>query len=420
MKKIIIIILIIVALAVGAYFLLFINASNGDVIFQYASLEKGNIEELVSCTGTLEFLGAVEVGTELSGTVTEVLVDYNDDVKEDQILAVLDTTKIVYEVRNAQAAFANSEAQYKLAKRKYEDDKKLFEQNYISDLDLLTSETSYKQAYASYVSAEINLEKAQTNLNKYSIIRSPINGKVIDRSVEEGQTVAASLSAPVLFTIAEDLSRMEIHALVDESDIGLIDEGQKVKFTVASYTDQEFVGVVRQIRLQPKVISNVVNYTVIISTSNDQELLLPGVTATIDIVTESVEDVYYLPNTALNYTPPTKVLEDLMNKRKQHPSQGKESSSQRPQQFGRTKPSAEMLEKMAIVWFENEDGEIMMTPVEKGFSDGINTELTQIGKLTSDSKIIIGDNDKTKSSSTTSTTGNQQRGPGGPPMRGLF
>jgi len=270
------------------------------------------------------------------------------------------------------------------------------------------------------VSAEINLEKAQTNLNKYSIIRSPFKGKVIDRSVEEGQTVAASLSAPVLFTIAEDLSQMEIHALVDESDIGLIDEGQKVEFTVAAYTDEEFVGVVRQIRLQPKVISNVVNYTVIISTSNDRGLLLPGMTATIDIVTESVEDVYFLPNAALSYTPPTKVLEDLMRTRAQHSPQGKESSSQGPRQFGRMEPSAEMLEKMAIVWFENEDGEIMMTPVEKGFSDGINTELTQIGRLTSDSKIITGDNDKTKSSSTTSTTRNQQRGPGGPTMRGLF
>ena len=420
MKKIIIIILLVAVLAVGGYFLFGRKISNNEITYQYTSLEKGDIESIVSCTGTLEFLGAVEVGTELSGTVTEVLVDYNDDVDENQILAVLDTTKIVYEVRNAQAAFANSEAQYKLAKRKYEDDKKLFAQNFISDLDLLTSETSYKQAYASYVSAEINLEKAQTNLNKYSIIRSPFKGKVIDRSVEEGQTVAASLSAPVLFTIAEDLSQMEIHALVDESDIGLIDEGQKVEFTVAAYTDEEFVGVVRQIRLQPKVISNVVNYTVIISTSNDRGLLLPGMTATIDIVTESVEDVYFLPNAALSYTPPTKVLEDLMRTRAQHSPQGKESSSQGPRQFGRMEPSAEMLEKMAIVWFENEDGEIMMTPVEKGFSDGINTELTQIGRLNSDSKIIIGDNDKTKSSSTTSTTRNQQRGPGGPPMRGLF
>ncbi len=420
MKKVLIIILIVAVLAVSGYFLFGRKIANHEIIYQYTALEKGDIQVLVSCTGTLEFLGAVEVGTELSGTVTQVLVDYNDDVKEDQILAVLDTTKIVYEVQNAKAAFANSEAQYKLAKRKYEDDKKLFVQDYISDLDLLTSETSYKQAYASYVSAQINLEKAQTNLNKYSIIRSPINGKVIDRSVEEGQTVAASLSAPVLFTIAEDLSQMEIHALVDESDIGLIAEGQKVEFTVASYTDQEFVGVVRQIRLQPNVISNVVNYTVVISTSNEGGLLLPGMTATIDIITKSAEDVYYLPNTALNYTPPMNVLEDLMKKRTQHTQESEESSSKNPQQFGRMKPSAEMIEKMAIVWFENEDGEIMMTPVTKGFSDGINTELSNIGRLTSASKIITGDNDKTKSSSTTSTTRNQQRGPGGPPMRGLF
>ena len=215
MKKIIIIILLVAVLAVGGYFLFGRKISNNEITYQYTSLEKGDIESIVSCTGTLEFLGAVEVGTELSGTVTEVLVDYNDDVDENQILAVLDTTKIVYEVRNAQAAFANSEAQYELAKRKYEDDKKLFAQNFISDLDLLTSETSYKQAYASYVSAEINLEKAHTNLNKYSIIRSPIKGKVIDRSVEEGQTVAASLSAPYSLLLQKTLPRWRfMHSLM--------------------------------------------------------------------------------------------------------------------------------------------------------------------------------------------------------------
>ncbi len=218
MKRFVIVILILAVLALGAYFLFFNHKTNSELTFNYTSLEKGDLETMVSCTGTIEVLGAVEVGTELSGTVSEVLVDYNDDVQKDQILAILDTTKIAYDVQNAKASFENAEAKYKLAKRQYQDDKDLYSNGFISDLDLLESETNYKQAQANYVSAQISLEKAETNLSKYSIIRSPIDGKVIDRSVEEGQTVAASFSAPVLFTIAENLSKMEIHALVDESD----------------------------------------------------------------------------------------------------------------------------------------------------------------------------------------------------------
>jgi len=422
MKKIVIIILIIAALAVGAYFLFLKNASNGELTFQYTSLEKGDLEVMVSCTGTLEVLGEVEIGSEISGTITELFADYNDDIVKGQVMAILDTTNLSYELKNAKATFLNAEAQYKLSKREYEDDKKLYEQGFISDIELLASETDYTKSYASYISSQINLEQAQTHLTQYSFIHSPISGKVIDKLVEEGQTVNASSSTPVLYTVAESLTKMEIEALVDETDIGLIEEGQNARFTVAAYTDDEFEGVVEQIRLEPKVVSNVVNYTVIISASNDESKLLPGMTATIDIITQSAEDVYYIPNAALSYTPPTNVLEGLMKNRTQHTQDSKESSSKNPPKFGRMKPSAEMMEKMAIVWFENEDGEIMMTPVTKGFSDDINTELSNIGRLTSASKIITGDNDKTKSSSSTSTKQNQQRapGPGGPPRNGLF
>ena len=418
MKKIVIIILIIAALAVGAYFLFLKNASNGELTFQYTSLEKGDLEVMVSCTGTLEVLGAVEVGTELSGTVSEVFVDFNDDVKKEQILAILDTTKIVYDVQNAKASFANAEAKYKLAKRQYEDDKNLYSEGYISDIDLLTSETNYKQTLASYVSSQISLEKAETNLSKYSIIRSPIDGKVIDRSVEEGQTVAASFSAPVLFTIAEDLSKMEIHALVDESDIGQIKQGQNAKFTVESYPDKEFDGLVKQIRLQPKVISNVVNYTVVIDADNGDDLLLPGMTATIDIITESRIDVYFLPNAAFSYVPPESVTKALKNKMEERFT-GKSTSEGQSQRSGfgqMQKPSAEMIEKMAVVWFEDDEGNIQMTSVMKGFSDGINVELENIGRLTESSKIIISDSDGSAKREAQSSN----RRMGGPPMRGLF
>lgn len=418
MKKIVIIILIIAALAVGVYFVFFNNASNGEVSFQYTSLEKGNLEVTVSCTGSIEVLSSVEVGTELSGTVSEVLVDYNDDVQEDQVLAILDTTKIVYDVQNAKASFTNAEAKYKLSQRQYEDDKNLYSEGYISDIELLTSETSFKQAQATYVSAQISLEKAESNLNKYSIIRSPIDGKVIDRSIEEGQTVAASFSAPVLFTIAEDLSKMEIHALVDESDIGQIKHAETAKFTVESYPDEEFTGTVKQIRLQPQVISNVVNYTIVIDADNKDGLLLPGMTATVDIITEGRNDVYYLPNSAFSYIPPESVT-NALKKQMEERFKGKsteEGSSRRPSSGQMQRPSDEMMEKMAVVWFKDDQGNIQMTPVVKGFTDGINTELENIGRLTETSKIITSDsNGSTKRQTSTSS-----RQMGGPPMRGLF
>ena len=196
MKKIIFIILILIFVGVAVWSFILKKGNSNAAEYQFTEITRGDLENLVSCTGTLEVVGAVEVGTELSGTVSEVFADYNDDVKKDQILAILDTTQLALSLRSAQADLIKAEAQYELSEKKYQNDLELFEKNYISELDLKSSETSMQVNYANILSAQINLEKAEQNITKYSVIRSPLDGKVIYRSVEEGQTVAASLSSP--------------------------------------------------------------------------------------------------------------------------------------------------------------------------------------------------------------------------------
>lgn len=249
--------------------------SNGSAKFTYARVERGNIENTISSTGTLNAKGTVEVGTQVSGTISKVSADFNDRVRKGQILAVLDTTALASSVRDAEANLVKAQAQYDLARTKYEDAQELYQNNLISKIDFKTSKTEYQAARATLLSAQANSERTHTNL-KYAVIRSPINGTVINRNIEPGQTVAASFSTPTLFVITEDLSQMEIHAYVDESDIGQVKKGQSVRFTVDAYPDETFYGTVRQIRLQPETIQNVVNYTIVVDATNDKGLLLPG------------------------------------------------------------------------------------------------------------------------------------------------
>jgi HlyD family secretion protein len=267
---------------------------------QRTTASRGDLEITVSCTGTLQAVGTVEVGTEVSGTIEKVLVDYNDRVKKGQILAQLDLELFEAEAARARGETLRSRALLQQAEAEYRRNRPLLAEGHLSAQEFLDYETGLATAKADLMTAEAALKKAETNLRNASI-RSPIDGTVIERQIEEGQTVAASFNTPTLFILAEDLARMEIEADVDESDIGQIRKGQKVRFTVQAYHDREFDGRVAQIRLNPTEESNVVTYTVAVEAANPEGLLLPGMTATADFVVDGVENALLVPDAALQY-----------------------------------------------------------------------------------------------------------------------
>jgi len=270
--------------------------------FQFAQVSRGNFEILVSSTGTLAAVETVEIGTQVSGTIDKLMVDYNDTVKKGQVLAVLDQSLFNASVENARAGVLKAKAELQQAEAEYKRNKPLHEKGYISEQEFLPIRTEVNTQKASLLSAKAGLRQAQINL-KYTVISSPIDGTVIDRSVDAGQTVAASLSTPTLFLIAKDLSHMQIETNVDETDIGQIRKGQAVRFTVQSYVDQTFTGSVRQIRLQPETVDNVVTYTVIVEAENESSLLLPGMTATVDFIVHDVKKALLVPVAALQFNP---------------------------------------------------------------------------------------------------------------------
>ncbi|RLE21965.1 MAG: efflux RND transporter periplasmic adaptor subunit, partial [Acidobacteria bacterium] len=261
MKKIIVI-LVLIAVAIGAWFFITNRKENNkEAAFNTVKLKRGTLENTVSSTGTLSAIGTVEVGTQVSGTLKQVLVDFNDHVKKGQLLAVLDKRVLKSAVQEAKASVMKAHAEQEQAQADFKRSKRLFADKMISEQEYIQAKTALEMAKASVISAETALDRAQTNLN-YAEIRSPIDGTIIQRNVESGQTVAASFSTPTLFLVAADLSKMEIQALVDESDIGQIRLNQSVRFTVEAYPDKTFTGFVNQIRLQPTTVNNVVNYTV--------------------------------------------------------------------------------------------------------------------------------------------------------------
>ena len=270
--------------------------------YRLATVERGDLEATVSSTGTLSAVTTVQVGTQVSGKIVAIHADFNDRVKQGQLIAQIDPVLLQQTVRDAQAGLERSQAELEQTQREYERNKQLFERKVLTEIDFNTAKYAYDVAQANVKSAQVTLERARQNL-AYANIYAPIDGVVVERDVDVGQTVAASLSAPQLFLIANDLSQMQILAAVDESDIGAIHEGQSARFTVQAYPNETFTGSVKQVRLQSKTTENVVNYTVVVSVSNPNAKLLPGMTATIDFLTGSAKDVLLVPNAALRFRP---------------------------------------------------------------------------------------------------------------------
>ncbi len=364
--------------------------------YEFVEIGRGDIENIVSSTGEIKPVGTVEVGTQVSGTIEKVMADFNDKVKPGQVLAVLDTTLLAASVKDAEATVINATTQYELALTDYQNNLKLYEKDLISEFEMNTVKASKESARASLLSAEVNLKRAKANL-KYAVIHSPISGTVIDRSIEPGQTVAASFSTPTLFVIAEDLSEMEIHVSVDESDIGLIKEGQAVRFTVLAYPNEIFTGTVREVRLQPTTIQNVVMYTVIVDASNDSGLLLPGMTADVEFLIEQRTDVLMVNNSALQFTPSLSMLSDFRRTRFEGlpdslKAEERERGSDMQNQFmsfGGSSGEREIPEDVKALWYLDQNGNLNVIPVKTGVTDGKNTEIVAIRNPISEGMEVI-------------------------------
>ncbi|MBR6412665.1 MAG: efflux RND transporter periplasmic adaptor subunit [Alphaproteobacteria bacterium] len=270
--------------------------------FEMTAVAKGNIKQIVTATGTIQPINTISVGTQVSGIVEKVLADYNDEVKEGQLLAQLDTSVLVENRNDANARLELAKAKQRIAKLNYERIEKLYKDKLIAKASLEEAEIELATADANVLTAQADFNIAERNYG-YAKITSPVSGTIISKEIEQGQTVAASLQTPTLFLVAEDLSKMQIEAYIAEADIGSIKSDMPVTFTVDSYPSDTFNGVVRQIRLSPTVVSNVVMYTVVIEVDNSSRKLLPGMTAFVSIVIEERDNVLRLPTSALQYKP---------------------------------------------------------------------------------------------------------------------
>jgi len=375
--------------------------------YEVATLKTGNIENTVSSTGTLSALETVEVGSQVSGIIERLLVDFNSPVEKGQLLAVLDKTPFQVSVQEAEAKVDSAAAELTRLEAELERNRPLYEKGHISESEFLQWRTQAATARASLKSARASLKRAQTNLG-YTEIRSPMKGTVIERTVDAGQTIAASFQAPKLFLIARDLTKMQIEADVDESDIGLIREGQQARFTVQSYPDRQFNGTVRQIRLQPTTINNVVNYTVVVDAENQDRVLLPGMTATVDFLVEHRENVLIVPNSALNLRPGAGVEIE----RPQGPESGSGSNDRRAALRAMMMGGEAARKQMGFVFVPQENGKIRIAIFRKGASDASNTEVMESRLLREGTKVI------TKFNNPPAAASNNRRNPfmmGGPP-----
>ncbi|WP_224999184.1 efflux RND transporter periplasmic adaptor subunit [Cesiribacter sp. SM1] len=356
-KKNIVIIAVMLLLAAAVVVLLpALQPKEEPVQWQTSPVEKGEITVEVSASGTLDAKKEVEVGTQVSGRIERILVDFNDRVKKGQVLAVLDTTNLYASLVDVNALLNRAELQLKQAQWAYERSYQLVEAEVISEQAFQQAEVAFEVALNEVRSAEASYQKALQNL-EYAIIKSPVDGVVVSIEVEEGQTVAANFSTPTLFKLAEDLSQMKLEAKIDEADIGQIREGQQVHFTVDAYPGSSFTGSVNQIRVQPTVNQNVTQYDVIIDVANKDRKLLPGMTTDLVVVVAQKEDVWRIPNSALYFNP-------------------SESAAPQAASLVASQPDIDhSSEKTGSIWVLTVNNELRREEVILGLSNDIYTEI---------------------------------------------
>ncbi|MBR1513808.1 MAG: efflux RND transporter periplasmic adaptor subunit [Bacteroidales bacterium] len=336
------------------------KSANKELVIRTHVVGEYTVENTVTATGTIEPVETVEVGTQVSGKVEKIYVDFNDVVKKGQLMAELDKQTLNQSLSRAKASLTSAESQLTYAKLNYERTKQLYEANAATLAAYQDAQNTYTQAQMSKKNAQASYDQARVDLG-YAEIYSPIDGIVLDRAVEVGQTVAASFSTPTLFTLANDLTKMQVEADVDEADIGQVKEGQKVTFTVDAYMDDVFDGTVNQIRMKPTTTSNVVTYTVIIDAPNPDQKLFPGMTASVTIVTEEQTGLA-VPAEAFNFTPDEQVLKAIRKADKPEPPQDEHPQGERPQMQNGNGATT-------MVWLKRGD-DMMPRPVKVGMSDG--------------------------------------------------
>jgi HlyD family secretion protein len=374
-------ILIVTVLLIASATVGYLNLSGGErgSSYRFVTLERGDLEAVVSSTGKMDAVMTVQVGTQVSGIISKIFVDFNDRVTAGQVIALLDTTLLGIAVRDAETNLERNEAQLRQAERDFERARELYDKEIVAEVEFNQAQYDLAIARASTKSAEISLDRAKQNLS-YATVFAPISGTVIERNVDVGQTVAASFSAPQLFLIANDLSRMQILASVDESDIGLIEEGQTARFTVQAYPVETFTGMVRQVRLQSTTQENVVNYTVVIDVDNVDGRLLPGMTAMVDFLVESATDVMKVANAALRFRPSEEMMAELRQRRERDATTSGDpvvdhgSGGAGLGRDGRGRGEQPPTD-VAALWYVDDNGELAVARVQIGISDGQSTEV---------------------------------------------
>lgn len=359
-KKKALVIAAVAAIATLAVWLLSGGKKEEKITFDTAAVAPANIMNSITATGTIEPVTSVTVGTQVSGIVSKLFVDYNSVVKKGQVIAELDKTNLMSQLNTAKTQLATAQSQLNYQTANYKRYKTLFEKGLVAADDFDNAKLSYTQAKEQVASAKEEVQRAQTNLG-YATITSPIDGVVLSKSVEEGQTVAASFSTPELFTIAQDLTNMQVVADVDEADIGDVKEGERVTFTVDAYPDDTFEGEVKQVRQEATTTNNVVTYEVVISAPNADLKLKPGLTANVTIYTAERKGVLSVPSKALRFI-----------------------------------PQKETVGKMKIVDVANaknkvwtiEGNSIVAHKVNIGMTDGTNTQI--VGGIAEGTKVITG------------------------------
>ncbi len=309
-----IILVVIVCVVVGLT--VFGRGNNNKTKYKTEALDRGDIEALVTTSGTLNPVTTVEIGSQVSGKIDKLYADFNSHVKEGQLLAEIDQSQFLTKLQQNQANYQSAAASLEKAKVTLDNIKKkndrslsLFQKNLISYEEKEAVETDFYNAQAELQASQARLAQAKSTLDSskvdltYTVIKSPIDGVVISRDVNVGQTVAASFQAPVLFKIANDLTQMQVECSVDEADIGKVKEGQNVRFTVDAYPEERFTGTVRQVRYSPEIVQNVVTYTTVVEVKNPELKLMPGMTATVSIIAGEAKNALRVPNSALRFNP---------------------------------------------------------------------------------------------------------------------
>jgi HlyD family secretion protein len=455
MKKKIIWIIVALVIVTGVILGLtvFKNGKNGEIKYRTEAIGLGDIEALVVTSGSLNPTETIDIGAQVSGKVEKLYADFNTAVKQGQVVAELDQEQQKMKIQQNEASYQTRSASLEQAKvglqtseRGFERAKALFAKNLLSVEEMDAAEAAFLNAKSALMSSQASLAQAKSTLDQskvdlgYCIIRSPVDGVVITRKVNIGQTLQSSFTAPVLFQVATDLTKMKVECDVDESDIGKVKEGQKVRFTVEAYPNEAFNGVVAQVRVSPTTVQNVVTYTTIVNVENPEKKLLPGMTATVSMIVGEAKNILRVPNAALRFTPTmtpeesAKFQQEMRDRfMAQRQAQGGQPGAA-PQGTGapaaaggQTAAGGQRLEgrmgggmgggqnrqQMPRVWVQDQDGKLKMVMVRTGVSDTSYSEIVR-SELKEGDIVILG----TMSATSTTSSGPGMGGMmfmGGPP-----